>query len=426
MKFLLFAFCVLLSAFLTHSASAGEYALSIKRQTVTITGRPVEKITINGGIPGPTLRFKEGEDVVIRVTNHLDEDSSVHWHGLILPGEMDGVPGFNGFPGIRPGETFTYRFTARQAGTYWYHAHSIAQEQDGHYGSIIIEPRGGDPIAAERDYVVLLSDFHEEDGGAIFSNLKMSADYYQYARRTVFDFFNDVERRGWSKAWSDATMWGSMRMLPTDLSDVSGYTFLINGKSAEQNWTGLFRTGERVRLRFINASAMSVFDVRIPGLSMRLVQADGQDVEPIAIDEFRFGPAETYDVVVTPKTDDAYTIAAEPIDRTGFALGTLAPREGMRGPTPAARPRALLTMADMGMGNDAGTDAMPGMNHASMNHAGMPMDHSAMKGMTMDHAAMAGMQMPMDHSTMSMDSMQDSASEKSAKSGWAEAGTPDR
>ncbi len=225
----------------------------------------------------------------------------------------------------------------------------MGQEQDGLYGSIIASPAGTDPIRTDRDYVIVLSDFSDEESGDIMANLKMASDYYNVARRTIGDFFDDAKIKGFSKAWKDATDWGNMRMSPTDLADVSGYTFLMNGKSPDQNWTGIFKPGERVRLRFINASAMSIYDVRIPGLKMTTVQADGQNIEPLKIDEFRFAPAETYDVVVTPEENKAYTIAAEPIDRTGFALGTLAPRDGMKGEMPAHRPRALLTMGDMGM-----------------------------------------------------------------------------
>ncbi|MCK6418897.1 MAG: copper resistance system multicopper oxidase [Alphaproteobacteria bacterium] len=411
---ILFLFGLLL-LILPLQAQANEYSLTIAREPVNITGNSVKKITVNGTIPGPTLRLQEGEEVTIHVTNKMDEDTSVHWHGLLLPGEMDGVPGFNGFPGIKPGETFTYHFKIRQAGTYWYHAHSMGQEQDGHYGSIVITPKGKDPVQADRDYVVLLSDFTYEESDSIMANLKMSSDYYQYARRTVGDFFADAKEDGFSKAWKNAKMWGEMRMLPTDLSDVTGYTFLTNGKTPEQNWTGIFKPGERVRLRFINASAMSFYDVRIPGLKMQVVSSDGQNVEPVAVDEFRFGVAETYDVIVTPKEDKAYTIVAEPIDRTGFALGTLAPREGMRGEIPQPRPRALLTMADMGMahgGHDMGgmdhdSMDMSGMDHSQMNHD-MPMDHSKM-----DHAAM-GHAMPSDESMSTM----------AEESGWAKAGTP--
>ncbi|MBP7721930.1 MAG: copper resistance system multicopper oxidase [Alphaproteobacteria bacterium] len=361
MKYTILILSGLWLLFMPFQAQAEEYSLTIAREPVNITGNSVKKITVNGTIPGPTLRFQEGEEVTIHVTNKMHEDTSVHWHGLLLPGEMDGVPGFNGFPGIRPGETFAYHFKIRQAGTYWYHAHSMGQEQDGHYGSIVIAPKGKDPVQADRDYVVLLSDFTDEESGSIMANLKMSSDYYQYARRTVGDFFADAKEDGFGKAWKNAKMWGEMRMLPTDLSDVTGYTFLTNGKTPEQNWTGIFKPGERVRLRFINASAMSFYDVRIPGLKMQVVSADGQYVEPVPVDEFRFGVAETYDVIVTPKDDKAYTIAAEPIDRTGFALGTLAPREGMKGDIPEARPRALLTMADMGMAHD-----MSGMDHSKM------------------------------------------------------------
>lgn len=330
-------------------AKTSEYSLTIDRTPVNITGHEVKRVTVNGGIPAPTLRITEGDDVVIHVTNKMDMPTSIHWHGLIIPGEMDGVPGLNGFGGIMPGETFTYRFKAKQTGTYWYHAHSMGQEQDGLYGSLIFAPKGKDPIQADRDYVVVLSDFSDEESDDIMGNLKMSSDYYATARRTVGDFFHDTKEQGFDKAWKTTKMWGKMRMAQTDLADVTGYTFLVNGKSPQQNWTGLFKPGERVRLRFINASAMSFFDVRIPGLKMSVVQSDGQNVEPVKVDEFRFAPAETYDVIVTPQDDKPYTIAAEPIDRTGFAIGTLATSEGIKGEIPAQRPRALLSMADMDM-----------------------------------------------------------------------------
>lgn len=330
-------------------AKTVEYNLTIERLPVNITGTPLQKITVNGGIPAPTLRFTEGDEAVIHVTNKMDVETSIHWHGLLLPDSMDGVPTFGGFPGIGAGKTFTYRFKARQTGTYWYHAHSGAQEQDGLYGSLIFAPKGKDPIKADRDYVVVLSDFITEDGDTVMSNLKKASDYYANARLTIGDFFNDAKERGFDKAWKDAKDWGEMRMARTDLADVTGYTFLVNGKSPEGNWTGLFKPGERVRLRFINASAMSFFDVRIPGLKMSVVQADGQNIEPVPVDEFRFAPAETYDVIVTPQDGKPYTIAAESIDRSGFAIGTLATSEGQRGENPQPRKRALLTMADMNM-----------------------------------------------------------------------------
>lgn len=359
-------------------AKTTEYDLTIDRTPVTITGKTLVKVTANGGIPAPTLRFVEGDDAVIRVTNKMNEDTSIHWHGLILPGGMDGVPGFNDFLGIPPGDTFTYRFKIKQTGTYWYHAHSMGQEQDGLYGSIIIAPPGKDPIKAERDYVVVLSDFTEEDSDDVMMNLKMSSDYYSTARRTVGDFLSDVKEQGFDKAWKTAKEWGDMRMSQTDLADVTGYTFLVNGKSPEQNWTGIFKPGEKVRLRFINASAMSFFDVRIPGLKMSVVQSDGQNVEPVEVDEFRISPAETYDVVVTPADDKAYTIAAEPIDRTGFAIGTLATREGMKGDIPEARPRALLKMGDMGGMDMSDMDMTPADMKSGWIEAGTPAGDKAL------------------------------------------------
>ncbi len=303
-------------------AWGGEYRLTIDRRNVNVTGHPVSSITVNGQIPGPTLRFHEGEDVTIHVTNRLKEDASVHWHGILLPGQMDGVPGFNGFPGIKPGETFTYRFHIRQAGTYWYHSHSSLQEQAGLYGALIIEPREADPVKAARDHVVVLSDFTAENPDEILRNLKNDHSYYNRGRRTLGDFFRDAGRDGLGAAIRDRLDWGEMRMDPTDMSDVSGYTFLVNGRTADDNWTGLFKPGERVRLRFINASAMTYFDVRIPGVKMIVVQADGQNVEPVPVDEFRIAVAETYDVIVVPREDKAYTIFAEPIDRSGYARAT--------------------------------------------------------------------------------------------------------
>ena len=372
-----------------HDGVSG-YSLVIDSKLVEVSGRQVEKIAINGTIPGPVLHLVEGDEAVIKVRNNLDEHTSIHWHGLLLPGYMDGVPGLNGFPGIAPGETFVYRFKLRQNGTYWYHAHSGGQEQEGHYGAIIVHPAGGDTtsgyttggyttggdtLTVDRDYVVLLSDIHHHAADTILGNLKADADYYQNRRRTMGDFIADVRAMGFTAAMDEAMEWGQMRMLPTDLADVSGYTFLVNGKNPEQNWTGLFVPGEKIRLRFINASAMSFFDVRIPGLAMTVVASDGQAVEPVEIDEFRFGVAETYDVVVMPTDDRAYTVVAEPIDRNGFALATLAPRAGIRGELPRQRPRALLSMADMS--GHHGHHAAPADNTTSMAGHGHHGNHEA-------------------------------------------------
>lgn len=385
-------------------AKIQEYSLVIDKEIVNITGKPLKRITINGSLPGPTLEFTEGDEAVIVVTNKMEEDSSVHWHGLLLPGAMDGVPGFNGFHGIKPGTTFTYRFKIRQAGTYWYHAHSMAQEQDGHYGSMVIHPKGGDAIKVDRDYVVLLSDFHEDEGNTIMSNLKKSSEYYVYIRRTVGDFLADAKDQGLGKAWENSKMWGEMRMSPADLADIGNYTFLVNGKTPDQNWTGIFKPGERVRLRFINAAAMSFYDVRIAGLKMTVIAADGQAVEPFEVDEFRFGVAETYDVIVEPQEYKAYTIAAESIDRTGFAQATLAPRDGMRGAMPVARQRSLLSMADMGMAHDMG-----GTDHSK--HTAQAIEHS-------DHAAHR------DQKISDTGSPVEDFDTGVPGSGWADAGTP--
>ena len=358
---------------------AGEYSLTVDRVTIDTGDFRKQGIGYNGASPGPILRFREGEDVTIHVTNNLDEPTSVHWHGLILPYQMDGVPGLS-YPGIAPGETFTYRFPIKQSGTYWFHSHSGFQEPDGAYGAIVIEPQGREPFRYDREYVVQLTDKHPHSGDRIMRNLKSSADYYNRQQQTVGDFWRDSRERGLAATLKDRLMWGDMRMMSSDIEDVQGFTGLINGKGPEQNWTGLFKPGERVRLRLINSSAMTYFDVRLPGLKMTAVQADGNNVQPVTVDELRIGVAETYDVIVQPKEDQAYTLFAESMGRSGFARGTLAPREGMQGEIPALRPAPLLTMADMGMAH-AGMDHgdMAGMDHSGMNHGDMAgMDHGGM------------------------------------------------
>ena len=327
--------------------------LAIERARIAIDGDPFAAISVAGSVPGPILRWREGREAVVRVENRLDEPTSIHWHGILLAGGMDGSPGFNGFAEIPPGETFTYRFALRQAGTYWYHSHSAGQEQLGLYGAIVVEPAGGERIKADRDHVVVLSDHAAEHPATILRRLKASPDIYARPR-TVGDLLRDAARDGLGAALADRAEWGAMRMPPNDLSDVSGYRFLVNGKGPGDNWTALFAPGERVRLRFVNASAMTFFDVRVPGLRMTVVAADGQDVLPVPVDEFRIGIGETYDVIVQPKEARAYAIAAEPLDRTGMALATLAPRAGMRAEAPAPKPRAVLAMEDMGHGIGGG------------------------------------------------------------------------
>ncbi len=317
-------------------------------------------IAVNGSLPGPLLRFREGETVTLRVANTLDEDTSIHWHGILLPNGMDGVPEVN-FPGIRPGETFVYEYPVRQSGTYWYHSHSGLQEQLGVYGPLIIDPIEPDPFAYDREYVVMLSDWTFEDPYGVLANLKKMGGYYNFQRRTVADLFRSSDA-----GLADRLRWGRMRMDPTDIADITGYTYtyLMNGMPPGANWTALFRPGERVRLRFINGGAGSFFDVRIPGLEMTVVQADGQNVEPVTVDEFRIAIAETYDVIVQPTEEKAYTIFAESMDRSGFARGTLAPRSGMSAAIPERRRRPVRSMADMGM-------AMEGMDMEGMaGHAG--------------------------------------------------------
>jgi CopA family copper-resistance protein len=386
--------------------SGTDFNLEIGALAVNFTGQPGIATAVNGRLPAPLLRWREGDTITLRVSNRLSAPSSIHWHGMIVPADMDGVPGLS-FNGIGPGETYVYRFKVNQSGTYWYHSHSRFQEQTGLYGPIVIEPRRGERHRADREHVVLLSEWTDRDPEHILRTLKHQSNYFNYRRRTVGDFVNDVRKEGWKPTITDRLMWGQMRMDPTDLADVSGnaYTYLMNGATPVGNWTGLFRRGERVRLRIINGSSMSFFDVRIPGLKLTVVATDGQDVEPVTVDEFRIGTAEVYDVIVEPKDDRAYTVFAQSLDRSGYARGTLAPQLGMQAEVPPLDPRPLLTMMDMGMGHDmAGMDmsGMKGMDHGSMqgmNHdmSNMPgMDHGSMQGMNRDMSNMQGM----DHSAM--------------------------
>jgi FtsP/CotA-like multicopper oxidase with cupredoxin domain len=332
---------------------------------VNYTGRPVYATAVNGSVPGPTVRWREGDSITLAVSNRLKDTTSIHWHGIRAPSEMDGVPGLS-FPGIAPGETFIYRFPVRQSGTYWYHSHSRFQEQTGQYGAVIIEPQDKHPVEYDREYVVVLSDWTDTDPEIVFSNLKQQSDYYNFHQRTARTFLSDARTKGLRATISDRLMWGRMNMSPTDILDVSGatYTYLVNGQPPAANWTGLFRPRERVRLRFINASSMTIFDVRIPSLTMSVVQTDGNDVEPVTVDEFRISVAETYDVIVQPADALAYTIFAQAEDRSGYARGTLAPNYGMSAAIPPMDPRPLRTMVDMGMGNMSGMQ-MPGMGSMS-------------------------------------------------------------
>ena len=371
--------------------------LTIGRMPKDIDGKRGKAIGINGSVPGPLVRMQEGQDVLIRVKNELDEDTSIHWHGILPPFQMDGVPGVS-FEGIKPGSTFEYRYTLNQSGTYWYHSHSKLQEQFGHYGPLIVDPAGEDPVEYDREYPIVLSDFTFEDPYEVLENNIKMEGYYNYQRRDVGEFLSDVKKNSFSNAMEDYLDWGRMRMSATDLLDVTGatYTYLMNGHGPASNWNALFKPGEKVRLRFINAGAgTTAFDVRIPGLEMTVVHVDGQDVEPVPIDEFRIGIAETYDVIVEPKEEKPYTIFAESLDRSGYARGTLAPREGMETAVPELRPRPKRDMKDMGMmmqmggmdmeGDDMNMDGMnkDKMDHGDMNHGDMNMP--AMKETPVKH-----------------------------------------
>jgi CopA family copper-resistance protein len=371
--------------------SGTEFDLTIDSMSVDFTGKRRTAMAINGSIPGPLLRWREGDTVTLRVRNRLPHDTSIHWHGILLPANMDGVPGFS-FAGIAPDGMYEYRFKVKQSGTYWYHSHSAFQEQLGVYGPLIIDPEEPEPFAYDRDYVVFLSDWTDESPARVLAKLKKRSDYYNQGRRTLGDFIDDVADNGWTDTISERWAWAKMNMSPTDLADISGatYTYLLNGHAPDGNWTGLFQPGERIRLRLINGSAMSYFDFRIPGLKLTVVAADGQNVEPVLVDEVRLAVAETLDVIVEPDgSQDAYTLFAQSMDRSGFARGTLAVRDGLRAPVPEPDPRPELSMEDMGHGDHSAHGQAAAPAQSDDPHAGHgDMNHGAMNQGQMDHAAM--------------------------------------
>jgi CopA family copper-resistance protein len=377
--------------------SGTEFDLVIDESPVNFTGKATTATTINGSLPGPTLRWREGDTVTIRVTNRLQEYTSIHWHGIILPFQMDGVPGIS-FDGIPPGTTFTYRFQVNQHGSYWYHSHSGFQEMTGVYGSLIIDPAdAGKDIRADRDYTMLLSDWTDEDPMRVLKKLKVQGDYYNYNQPTLPDFIRDVSKDGIRSALDKRKMWNEMRMSPTDLADLSSatLTYLANGMTPAGNWTGIFSKGETVRLRFVNGSGNTFYDVRIPGVKLKVVQVDGINCEPVSVDEFRFGPGETYDVLVVP-SDDAHTIFAQAMERTGYARATLAVRAGLEAPVPALDKIQWLSMKDMmggmdhsamsGMGGMGGMGGMAGMDHSTMGHGASAKDSLATPSTKARHA----------------------------------------
>ncbi len=378
-----------------------EFFLDIGESIVNFSGTPQIAVTVNNMLPSPTLIWREGDEVTLHVKNTLKEDTSIHWHGMILPFEMDGVPGLT-YAGIKPGQTFTYKFTVQQHGTYWYHSHSGFQEQNGLYGSIVILPKAKDPYEYQQDYVVQLSDWTDEDPNQVLKNLKKMPDYYNYSQRTLGDFFGEVQKNGFKAAFNNRKMWNEMSMTDRDLSDVSGstYTFLMNGVNPASHWRGLFQPGQKVRLRFINSSAMTFFDVRIPGLKMTVIASDGNLVQPVSVDEFRIGVAETYDVIVEPLDETAYAIFAQAIDRSGYAIGSLTTDVDVTAATPKMDPLPILGHSDMAMD-------MSGMDHSqhqSMNNDMPGMDHSQHQGMNND---MSGM----DHSQHQMQPIHDANQE---------------
>ena len=407
------------------TVSGNDITLTVDHATWEIDGRTAHAVTVNGTVPGPLIRLKEGEKVRLSVINKLAEDTSIHWHGLLVPFQFDGVPGVS-FPGIKPGATFTYEFPLIQAGTYWYHSHSGLQEQLGHYGPLVIDPQDADPVAYDREHVVVLSDYSFIHPHAIMKRLKQQAGVFNFQKQTLAGLL-----AGKDQSLNERLAWAQMRMDPTDISDVTGaaYTYLVNGHGPADNWTGLFSPGERVRLRVINASAMTIFNVRIPGVPLTVVQADGQNVRPVTVDEFQIAVAETYDVVIGPMPDQAFTLVAESVDRSGMARATLAPREGMSAVVPPLRARPLASMKDMGMGAMDHSAPAPAVDHSKMDHS--KMDHAAMghmmppareKGMgAMDPAAPAP---AVDHSKMDHSKMDHSKMDHAAMGHMMPAASP--
>lgn len=379
-----------------QTLQGSNFDLTYSPTQVNFTGRDRIATAINGSVPAPVLRMREGDTVTLRVNNMMAEDTSIHWHGLILPSSQDGVPHISdGFKGIKPGESFTYRFPVIQNGTYWYHSHSGFQEQTGAYGAIIIDPKTPEPFAYDRDHVIVLSDWSDEDPYRIYAKLKKLSHYYNFRERTLDEQLTELREKGFDDYMAARAMWNEMRMSDRDISDVTGYTytFLMNGVTPADGWVGLFKRGEKVRLRIINAAAMTFFDLRIPGLKMTVVAADGQYVEPVTVDEIRLGVAETYDVIVEPKDDRAYAVFAQAIDRSGYARGTLTPDPRLTADVPPMDPAPVLSHMDMGMD-------MSGMGHdmsqmSVMDHSGHDMPQ--MSGM--DHSGHDMSQMSdMDHS----------------------------
>lgn len=371
------------TAFTPEVLDGNQFNLTLGYQRVNYTGKNRVATSVNGSIPAPTLRWQQGQDITLRIKNNLAEDSSIHWHGIILPTAMDGVPGLS-FEGIKPGETFEYKFTVNQSGTYWYHSHSGFQEQLGLYGAIVIEPDEPEPFRFDREYTVMLSDWSDDNPSDVYATLKKQSHFYNTNPRTLEDLFQDIQHKGIQKTWQERAMWNHMRMSDRDISDVTGYTYtyLMNGNTPATGWKGVFKSGEKVRLRFINGSAMTFFDVRIPGLKMTVVAADGQSVHPVTVDEFRMGVAETYDVIVEPKDDSAYTLFAQAMDRSGYARGTLTPNTELQAIVPEMDSPPALTHADIGMSHSDHNMPQQKMNHEMVNREAMDHGtHHSMKDM---------------------------------------------
>ena len=283
------------------SSPARDFDLTIDELPVNFTGAARRAVAVNGQVPGADCcACARATTVTIRVTNNLRERTSIHWHGFILPADMDGVPGLS-FDGIAPGTTFTYRFKVNQSGTYWYHSHSRFQEQVGLYGPIVVERRGGERHAADREHVLLLSDWTDHDPEHIYATLKRQSDYYNFGKRTVGGFPRRRARaglRGHGRRPAHVGRDAHESHRSRRRQRLRLHLSIERRHAGRATGPALFTPGERVRLRLINGSSMSFFDLRIPGLKLTVVATDGQDVEPVTVDELRIGTAEVYDVIV--------------------------------------------------------------------------------------------------------------------------------
>lgn len=406
-KFLLIMFLL----FLASSVFAAERVvnLTIAYKTVYFAGKARKAIAVNNQIPAPTLHFKEGDHVTINVYNNLDQDTAVHWHGILVPWQMDGVEGVSQ-KGIPPGSVFHYRFTLHQSGTYWYHAHAGLQEQQGFYGAFLIDPPKPPHYKYTKDYVIVLSDWSNTEANQILNNLKKEGDYYSPRfplQPSLAKFLHDYQKASIEerkKIVDDYKMMQQMRMGLYDISDVAYDAFLLNGQPNTYPWTAPVKIGDVVRLRFIGAGGSTIFNVKIPGTSMQMVHVQGNDVKPYTINDFKIAPGETFDVLVKIQKNEPYIIYAESIDTLGAALGALVTtpyqlvnfQQVTPFPEPKPVTREMMMLMMEGMGH--GTSGMNMKDHSSMKMNADTRQTHSMSSMPHEMKKQNSQKMNMNHS----------------------------